>query len=288
MKVTFLGLGIMGSRMAANLLKNNVEITVFNRSEMAVKELAAKGAKTAGSFNAAVKDTDIVFTMFSTPAVVQEIMLEENGCLTVMKKNSLWVDCTTVDPAFSKESAKIAAGYNVRFMDAPVAGTKGPAEAGTLTFFVGGSNSDLEQVKSLLQFMGSKMIHVGETGTGTSLKMLVNAMLAESMIVFSETLLLGEKMGFSKDFLLDTLPTLPVIAPFTKGKAELIRGQNFDPQFPLELMLKDLNLVLKTAEANNQDIPMAQLTRKIFDEANNHGMNRSDFSAIYKFISEKF
>ncbi len=125
MNVTFLGLGIMGSRMAANLLKNNIEITVFNRSETAVKELAAKGAKAAGSFNLAVEDVDIVFTMFSTPAVVREIMLDEKGCLSVMKQNSLWVDCTTVDPEFSKESAEIAANYNVRFMDAPVAGTKG-------------------------------------------------------------------------------------------------------------------------------------------------------------------
>ncbi len=165
---------------------------------------------------------------------------------------------------------------------------KAPAENGTLSFFVGGSKSDLEAVKPLLSFMGSKIIHVGETGKGTSLKMLVNAMLAESMLVFSETLLLGEKMGFSKDFLLDTLPNLPVIAPFTKAKAELIREQNFEPQFPLEWMVKDLNLVLKTADISGQDVPMAQLTREIFDEANNHGMSRSDFSAIYKFLSEKF
>ncbi len=288
MKITFLGLGIMGSRMAMNLLKNGVDLTVFNRSEEPLKEFGVKGAKVATGFPDAVKKADVVFTMFSTPGVVEDIMFGEKGCLVSMEKDALWVDCSTVDPEFSKESAKIAANYNVRFMDTPVAGTKAPAENGTLTFFVGGSNSDLEEIRSILSFMGSTIIHVGETGKGTSLKMLVNAMLAESMLIFSETLLLGEKMGFSKDFLLDTLPNLPVIAPFTKAKAELIRKQNFDPQFPLEWMVKDLNLVLKTADASGLEIPMAQLTREIFDEANNHGMSRNDFSAIYKFLSEKF
>ncbi len=287
MKVSFLGLGIMGSRMAANLLKNKVELTVFNRSEEPLKELAAKGAKIADSFRSAVRDTEIVFTMFSTPQVVEEIMFGENGGLASMKKNALWVDCTTVDPAFSKKSERIAKSHNIRFVDAPVAGTKGPAEDGTLTFLVGGNNSDFEEIRLLLSFMGSNTIHLGDTGKGTSLKMLVNAMLAESMLVFSETLLLGEKMGFSKDFLLDKLPGLPVIAPFIKAKAELIREQNFDPQFPLEWMMKDLNLVLKTAEENDQDVPVAKLTRDVFTEANKSGLGRTDFSAIYKFLSEK-
>ena len=116
--------------------------------------------------------------------------------------------------------------------------------------------------------MGEKIKHVGKTGNGTSMKMLINAMLAESMLVFAETLALGEKMGLPRDFLLDTLPNLPVIAPFMQAKAELIRKENFEPHFPLEWMLKDLHLVLKTAEENGFKMEMTQLTRSLYEKAN--------------------
>ena len=287
MKIAFLGLGIMGSRMAANLLKNKVEVTVFNRSEAPRNELAAKGANVADSFTSAVEGADIVFTMLSTPKVVEEVMFGEKGCLVSMKKDALWVDCSTVDPAFSKQSEEVAAKSNIRFVDAPVAGTKKPAEEGSLVFLVGGNKRDFKEIQILLPFMGSKIIHVGDTGKGTSLKMLVNAMLAESMQVFSETLLLGEKMGLSKDFLLDTLPNLPVIAPFIKAKAELIRDQNFDAQFPLEWMEKDLRLVLKTAQESGHEMPLASLTKELFGQANESGLGRNDFAAIYQFFNEK-
>lgn len=287
MKVTFLGLGIMGSRMAANLLKNNVDLTVYNRSPEPVDELRKKGAKTAESFTESVKEADVIFTMLSTPEVVSEIMFGKDGCLQSMNENALWVDCTTVNPSFSKQSEKEAGARNVRFMDAPVAGSKPQAEEASLTILAGGSEKDFEEVETLLNFMGEKVLHVGEVSKGTSLKMLINAMLGESMLIFSETLHLGEKMGFPKDFLLDTLPNLPVIAPFTKAKAELIRDENFAPQFPLEWMLKDFNLVLKTAGENDVKLQMASLAKDIFNEANEKGLGRQDFSAIYRHLHKK-
>lgn len=287
MKVTFLGLGIMGSRMAGNLLNNNVDLTVFNRSPEPVKNLKAEGAKTADNFSDAAKEADVVFTMLSTPEVVAKVMFGEEGCLHSMKENALWVDCTTVNPSFSKESDKQARKQKVRFMDAPVAGSKPQAESASLTILAGGSNNNFKEVETLLSFMGEKVVHVGEVSKGTSLKMLINAMLGESMLIFSETLAMGEKIGFSKDFLLDTLPDLPVIAPFTKAKAELIRNNNFEPQFPLEWMLKDFNLVLKTAGENGVNPQLASLVRDLFNEANEKGFSRKDFSAIYQHLAGK-
>lgn len=284
MKVSFLGLGIMGSRMAANLLKNNVDLTVYNRSQEPVNKLKKEGAKTAESFTDAVEYADVVITMLSTPDVVAKIMFGENGCLQSMKENALWIDCTTVNPSFSKQSNKEAHNQKIRFMDAPVAGSKPQAESATLTILAGGDKSDFKEVETLLGFMGEKVVNVGEVSKGTSLKMLVNAMLGESMLIFSETLLMGEKLGFPKDFLLDTLPNLPVIAPFTKAKAELIRDENFEAQFPLEWMLKDFNLALKTAEENNTELRMASLARDIYNTADEKGGSREDFSAIFKYL----
>ncbi len=287
MKITFIGLGIMGSRMAANLLKNDVELTVHNRSEEPLNELSKKGAKAATGFRPAVENADVVFTMLSKPEVVEEVMFGENGCLSSMKKNALWVDCSTVNPSFSVQSEKEAAKHKVRFADAPVAGSKNKAEDATLTFLVGGSESDFQQIKPLLNYMGEKIKHVGKTGNGTSMKMLINAMLAESMLVFAETLALGEKMGIPRDFLLDTLPNLPVIAPFVQAKAELIRKEDFEPHFPLEWMLKDLHLVLKTAEENGFKIEMTQLTKDLYEKASKQDLGRKDFSAIYSLLKKK-
>lgn len=286
MNVTFIGLGIMGRRMAANLLKNKVSLTVFNRSEAPALELKESGAKVAKSYADAVKDADVVFTMLSTPQVVSEIMFG-TGCLSAMKKNALWVDSSTVNPSFSLESAKEAEAAGIRFVDAPVSGSKIPAENGSLIFLAGGSEADIRTIEPLLKFMGSQVIHAGGNGKGTSMKMLVNALLAESMVVFSETILLGEKLGLSKDFLLNTLPGMPVIAPYVKAKAALIGEKNYEPHFPLEWMYKDLTLVSKTADEVNQLLPVGNLTKELFGEATRNGMERLDLSAIYEYLNKR-
>jgi 3-hydroxyisobutyrate dehydrogenase-like beta-hydroxyacid dehydrogenase len=286
MKVTFIGLGIMGSRMAKNLLKNNARLTVFNRSINPMQELERLGASAAKSYGQAVQDADIVFTMLASPEVVEQVVLSETGFMTEMKDNAIWVDCSTVNPSFSLKESKVAKKHKIRFIDGPVAGTKPHADKGELVFFVGGEKDDLVEIEPFLKFMGNKIIHVGETGKGTSFKMLVNALLAQSMLAFSETLLLGEKLGLSKDFLLDTLPNLAVSAPFTKAKAEMIRADNYEVQFPLEWMHKDLHLVALTAYENDQPLCLANLAKELYANAKQGGLGREDFAAIYKFLSK--
>lgn len=284
MNVSFLGLGIMGSRMAQNLLKSGINPTVFNRSQAPIQDLVQAGASTAASWKDAVKNADIVFTMLATPEAVAETALSEDGFLSAMKENALWVDCSTVNPSFSLKQAAAAAAYNLRFVDAPVAGTKGVAESGSLIFLAGGTEQDIKEIQPLLDIMGSKTIHAGDIGKGTSLKMLVNAMLAQSMLVFSETVLLGEKLGLSKDFLLNMLPNLPVIAPFTKAKAEMIRKNDYEVEFPLELMHKDLHLVALTAYENNLPLYSVNMAKEVFAGAKKSGLGREDFSAVFKYL----
>ncbi|HKJ43043.1 MAG TPA: NAD(P)-dependent oxidoreductase [Sunxiuqinia sp.] len=287
MKVTFIGLGIMGQRMATNLLKNKVDLTVFNRSPEPVEQLAKMGATAAKSYVEAVRGADIVFTMLSAPDAVKQVMFGDNGCLKNMKKDALWADCSTVNPSFSIESNKEAEKHGIRFMDTPVAGSKIPAEKAELVFVVGGNEQDIKEIESLLSHMGKKILHAGEAGKGTSLKMLINAQLAESMLIFSENLVLGEKMGFSKDFLLEILPNLPVTAPFLKAKAGLIKTADFETHFPLEWMHKDLTLVNQTASEVGESLPIGELTQFIYEKAKNSGFARKDFSAIYQFWATK-
>ena len=282
MNVTFIGLGIMGSRMARNLLNNNVKLTVYNRSDEPARILEQQGALRASSASEAVRGADVVFTMLSSPEAVAAVMTGPQGALADMPENALWVDCSTVNPSFSRMMREAAAQQRTRFIDAPVAGTKPQAEQAELVFFTGGTASDLAEVEPLLNIMGQKVMHLGEVGMGTSFKMLVNALLAQSMVLFSETLLLGEKMGLDRNFLLDTLPNLAVSAPFTKAKAEMIRNNDYEVQFPLALMYKDLHLAALTAYEHQQPLYLANLAKELFGRAVQNGMGRQDFAAVHQ------
>ena len=284
MKVAFIGLGIMGSRMAHNLLKAGVDLTVFNRSVGPVEALENEGARGVSSASEVVKEADIVFSMLSNPQVVQEVMFGE--VLENMNPNTLWVDCSTVNPSFTLETNEKALEAGIRFMDGPVAGSKFQAENKELIFLVGGDKKDLSDVAPLMNHMGAKVLHIGEVSKGSSFKMLVNLMLGQSMTIFSEALLLGESMGIDKEFLLNTVPSLPVAAPFTKLKAENIRNNDWEEQFPLELMHKDLHLASLTAYENNLPLPLANMTKELYAQAKKEGMGRLDMSAIYKHLSQ--
>lgn len=166
MKVTFIGLGIMGSRMAANLLKNGVELTVYNRSKEVVEYLVRQGAKAANSANEAVAEADIVFSMLSTPEVVDTLFMGPDGVLSNMKKGAIWADCTTVNPSFSLKAAAKAVNAGIQFLDAPVAGTKPHAGDAELVFFVGAEKPLLAVVQPYLEMMGKKIIQLGKLAKG--------------------------------------------------------------------------------------------------------------------------
>lgn len=287
MKVSFIGLGIMGRRMAHNLLKNGVDLTVYNRSQEPVEFLVAQGATAAPTANAAVQHADVIFSMLSTPEVVESIFFGPEGALANAPKGSLWADCTTVNPSFSRRAAAEAERHGIRFLDSPVAGTKPTAEAGQLAFFVGGDTADFETARPFMDHMGAKVIHLGEAGMGASFKMLVNSMLAQSMLIYSETVHLGQKMGLSEKMLLEVLPGLAVSAPFLKIKAGMMQADDYEVQFPLEWMYKDLHLATVTGYENDQALPMASLAKELYALAKANGLARQDFAAIHRFLGEQ-
>jgi len=232
-----------------------------------------------------MKITNVVISMLSTPEVVRSVFVSEGNILEDMQKESIWLDCSTVNPSFSLEMQKIASEKGIRFIDAPVAGTKPHAENAELVFFVGGEETLVEEVTPLMDAMGKKVMHIGAVGHGAKFKMLVNMMLAQSMLVFSEAVLLGEKMGLEKSFLLNTLPNLVVSAPFTKAKAQMISEDNYEVQFPLEWMHKDLHLAAQTAYEHQHPLFLANLSKEIYAMAIQSGYDRMDFAAVHHFLS---
>ncbi|MHB1686513.1 MAG: NAD(P)-dependent oxidoreductase [Ignavibacteriaceae bacterium] len=284
MKVGFIGLGLMGSRMAFNLLQKGNQLFVFNRTKEKAKDLVNNGATFSNSISELAAQSEVIITMLSEPEVVKDTALGETGFLNYIKKNSIWIDCSTVNPSFSKLMAEEAKKRGIRFLDAPVSGTIIPAEKGELTFLVGGEKDDVEFCKPLFEAMGKKILHIGENGKGTSMKMVINLVIGQAMAAFSEGMLLGESLGIPKEKLIEILLAGPIAAPFLLGKRNKILKDNFDPEFPLQWMLKDLHLALKTAYENNLPLPLTGSTKEIFSLAKKYGLGEEDFSAVYKFL----
>jgi 3-hydroxyisobutyrate dehydrogenase/glyoxylate/succinic semialdehyde reductase len=235
----------------------------------------------------AAKDADVLITMLSTPAVVKETALGGKGFLDSMRKGSLWIDVSTVNPSFSKSMAEEAKKRNIRFIDAPVAGSKIPAENALLVFFAGGDKKDVDEVTPLLETMGKKVVYSGEHGKGASMKMIVNSLLANAMIAFSEAVILGESIGFGKQFLFDTLTALPVTAPFCASKTAKMDKEDFSPEFPLQWMQKDLELASITAYEHGAALPLLSASKEIYALAKRQGMAELDMSAVYKFLKKR-
>ena len=288
MKIGFIGLGIMGSRMAANLQKKGHELVVYNRTKQKADPLITNGAIWAPTPADVAKKVTIIFTMLAKPdAVAETALLGKNGFLNHLAGNSLWIDCSTVSPSFSRLMADEAKQRRIRFIDAPVGGSKGPAEQGQLMFFVGGEKADFDEAKPLLEAMGKAVYHVGGHGMGTSLKMVINLILAQAMVAFSEALVLGESLGISKQALFNTLLGSPVVAPFLAFKRQKIEEGKFDAEFPLQWMHKDMQLATETAYEIGVAMPAANVTKEMYALAMRNGLGEQDFSAVYKLLSER-
>lgn len=287
MHVGFIGLGIMGSRMAANLLADGHDLVVHNRTKAKAETLTADGARWADTPAAAARDADVLITMLAHPDAVRATATGPDGFLDALRPQTIWMDCSTVNPSFSHAMAAAAQERDVRFIDAPVAGTKGPAAEGALLFLAGGDSDDLDDVRVLINAMGRSVYHMGGVGKGTSAKMLVNLLLAQAMVAFSEALVLGQALGFSRDQLFEMLIGGPVVPPFVQGKRPKLENNSYEADFPLKWMQKDLHLAAQTAYEQGVAVPLSSVAEEIYALAARHGFSESDFSAIYAFLAQK-
>jgi 3-hydroxyisobutyrate dehydrogenase/glyoxylate/succinic semialdehyde reductase len=288
MKIGFIGLGIMGSRMAANLRKKGHELIVHNRTKDKAQSLLDQGASWAGSPAEVAKHVNIIFTMLSKPDAVAEVaLIGKHSFLHKLPPKSLWVDCSSVNPSFSKLMAVEAQDRKVHFLDAPVAGSKGPAEQAQLLFFVGGDNGDVAAAKPLLECMGKTVYHIGGHGMGSAMKMVNNLLLGQAMVAFSEALVFGESLGITKQTVFDTLASSPAMAPFLNFKRKKLEQNDFSVEFPLQWMHKDLHLAAETAYETGAALPAANNAKELFTLAMRAGLAEEDFIAVYKVLNEK-
>ena len=280
-KIGFIGLGIMGSRMARNLQKAGCDLIIHNRTKEKATTLLENGARWATSYKEVVSQSDIVITMLSTPEVVQSTIA---SVLPDMKNNALWINSSTINPSFAEEMSTLSRKHNIRYLDAPVAGTKGPAEAGELLFLVGGDVQDLHEAKVLLDCMGKKTIHLGDAGKGSAMKMLINQLLGQQMAAFAEALTMGKAMGLEEELLLNVLTATPVVAPVMQAIRPKLEQENYEANFPLKWLHKDLHLSNVSAYEAGISTPSLNTTKELYAKAKQQGLGDLDFTAIYKYV----
>jgi 3-hydroxyisobutyrate dehydrogenase-like beta-hydroxyacid dehydrogenase len=285
MKVGFIGLGIMGSRMAANLQKHGYDLVVFNRTRSKAQPLLDKGAVFAESPAKLAAQVNVLFTMLAQPDAVAQAALRANGFLDHLEPGALWVDCSSVNPSFSKKMAIAAAARRVHFLDAPVTGSAPVAEEAKLVFWVGGDAVDVNLIRPLLMCMGNRLVYAGGHGMGSSMKMVINLLLGTGMAAFAEGMALGEGLGLSREMLFDSLLGMPAVAPFLVSKRQKIENGNYEAEFPLRWMQKDMHLASVSAYESGVAMPLTNAAKELYRFAMREGLSSQDFSAIYSYLT---
>jgi 3-hydroxyisobutyrate dehydrogenase-like beta-hydroxyacid dehydrogenase len=287
MKIGFIGLGIMGSRMAANLQKHGNSLVVFNRTRAKAEPLLGPCGTFSDSAAKLAEQVDLLFTMLAHPDAVEQAALGADGFLNHLRPNALWADCSSVNPSFSKKMAAETARREVHFVDTPVTGSAPAAAEAKLIFWVGADPVDLERIRPLLLCMGNKIVHAGGHGAGTSMKMVVNLLLGTGMAAFAEAMALGEGLGISRKMLFDSLLGTPAVAPFLGSKREKIESGNYEAEFPLRWMQKDMHLATVSAYETRVALPLTNVTKEIYRLAMRDGHDTEDFSAICEFTTRR-
>lgn len=283
-KVGFLGLGIMGSRMAANLIRGGFDVHVWNRNRTKCAPLVELGAKLADYPMDVTAECDVTFAMVSDPAAAKSICFGPGGVLAGIGEGRGYVDMSTVDAGTSQEIEAAITAVGGRFLEAPVSGTKKPAEDGTLIILAAGDQSLYHEVIPHFEKMGKLYPYLGKTGQGTNMKLVINMIMGGMISIFSEGLSLAQKSSIDSQKMLEILSAGALASPLFSGKGPMILEDDFSTSFPLKHMQKDLRLAIDLGDKLGQPLPNAATVNETFKRASHMGLSDEDFTAVFKAI----
>ncbi len=282
MKVAFLGLGIMGRPMAANLAKAGNDVTVWNRTPGKTVE----GARTAATPSEAAKGADVVWMCVSDTAAVEGILFGKNGVESVLRQGMIVVDSSTISPTATLRFAERVRAKGADYVDAPVTGSKVAAESAQLIFMAGGREKTLAKLQPLFAAAGKKIVRMGETGKGQAAKIAMNLQIAMIYEGFAEGLALASALGVEPEKLVELIGATMVRSGVFDYKAPFVLKQDFSPNFPLRLMRKDLHLVRDAAQEIGLALPGAATVRELYDRALDAGLGELDYAATLKLLQK--
>jgi 3-hydroxyisobutyrate dehydrogenase-like beta-hydroxyacid dehydrogenase len=283
MRVAFLGLGIMGSAMAANLVKKGHQVTTWNRSG----NKCVAGAKAAATPKAAAAGADVVWLCVSDTAAVEQVLFGPEGAAASLRAGMIVADSSTISPVESQAFAERVRGQGAEFVDAPVTGSKIGAKDGTLIFIAGGKEEAIDRLQPLFSAMGKQVIHVGENGKGEAAKLAMNLMIVLIYEGFIEALTLAKNLGVDQPALFSLIQASMVRSGVVDYKMPFVERRDFTPNFPLRLMHKDIRLMLEAAAVTGTRLPGLAKIKEIYDEAAQAGLSDLDYAATLRVIETK-
>ena len=293
--IAFIGLGNMGGPMAKNLLAAGHTLHIFDLSEVAVNDVATAGATVAGSAVDACKNAEVVITMLPAGKHVRQVYIGDDGLLAHLSPGTLCLDASTIDSDTARDVGLAVAEQGIEFMDTPVSGGVAAAQAGTLAFMCGGTPAAFERAKVILEAMGNgeKIFHAGPAGAGQVAKAANNMLLAVHMIGTCEALAMGAKAGLEPAVLSEIMKassgnnwSLQVYNPWPEVMPGAPAGNNYEPGFMVDLMVKDLGLAEEVATGTGVDNQLGRLALQLYQAHQAKGHGKLDFSSILNAIRE--
>ncbi|MBA3676588.1 MAG: 3-hydroxyisobutyrate dehydrogenase [Sphingosinicella sp.] len=292
-RIAFIGLGNMGSGMAANLAKCGHDVHAFDVSEEALAKAEQSGCLRAESAEHAVSEAEAIITMLPAGKHVSEVY--RNSVFGKAPTTAILIDCSTIDVGTAREIAAEAQAQNYPMVDAPVSGGIAAADAGTLTFMVGGVEEAFKRAELLLEIMGKAVIHAGGTGAGQAAKICNNMLLGASMVATCETFVLAQKLGLDPQTFFDIASqasgqnwSMTSYCPVPGVGPETPADRDYEGGFAAALMLKDLRLAMEAAESVNGYVPMGSHAEELYARFADRGGAAKDFSAIIKMIDDSW
>jgi 3-hydroxyisobutyrate dehydrogenase len=284
--VGFLGLGIMGSRMARNLAQKGLEVVAWNRTPERVAELAQYGVKAAATPAALAAQVDAFCTCVADPFALRQVALGPNGLFAGAKPGQLFIDFSTVSAELTRELGAAFAERQVDFVEAPVTGSKGGADKGTLVIMVGAKDAAFARASAIFEKVGTKVIHCGPVGAGTQVKLAGNALIALMLEGLSEGMLLTQKAGVDPRKFLEVVQASGFKSPYYDFKGPAMLARDFSTAFSIDLMFKDLSLFLDSAAKHKVPTPAAAAVKETYQLARAQGKGGMDISAVVTSLED--
>ncbi len=283
-RIAVLGLGAMGARMAANLLKAGFDVTVWNRTPSTADALVAAGATCAATPKEAAQNADFVMAMVRDDAASREVWLDEEvGALAGMKPGAIAIESSTLTPQWIRELGAALESRDVELLEAPVSGSRPQAEAAQLVYLLGGDAQTVARCEHVLKAMGSSLQHVGALGSGALVKLATNALMGVQITALAELIGLLKHAGADVPRALEALSATPAWSAVAQRNAGLMLGGNFAPLFPVELIEKDFGYALGVDAT--QTLPTLDAAREVFRAAIERGWGKDNMTGVVRLFN---
>lgn len=286
MTVGFIGLGAMGTPMAWNLHEADFLTAVYNRTRSKAEPFIEAGIRAPSSPTDLARTSDVTILMVTGDEALKDVLKGRNGVLDGLGPENIVINMSTVSIDATERADAAVRGAGGHFVDAPVSGTVGPAAEGTLTVLAAGADEVLDEVTEILEVMGDPVVRCGGVGLGTKTKLFVNLLLGSLLQGYAEALVFGQKLGLSFSFMQEILEASPMHADLLDYKGAVLEDRDFEKQFPVDLLLKDLTLISEAAQDEGVYLPQTAATREVVNGAQALGYGDEDMMAVIKLLEQ--